>query len=264
MSSPDQGAFREMTADLDRRERFGTSGSKRSQSGLETGPLRASGSKRKARADKVELGLPPTQYPQPMMRVGLTGGIASGKSAVADELAALGAVIIDADRLAREVVEPGTPGLAAVVARFGADVLSDGRLDRPRLGRIVFSDPQARADLERIIHPAVRARAAELERRAPADAVVVHVIPLLVETGQTGDFDTLVVVDADPETQVRRTTARDGLTRAEAASRIAAQASRKERRAVADVVIDNSGSVTELTQQIRDLWVKLTSGDAVN
>jgi dephospho-CoA kinase len=198
-----------------------------------------------------------------MKRVGLTGGIASGKSTVADELAALGAVIIDADRLAREVVEPGTPGLAAVVARFGADVLSDGRLDRPRLGSIVFADPEARADLERIIHPAVRTRAAELERSAPAEAVVVHVIPLLVETGQAGDFDAIVLVDADPETQVRRMTARDGFTPAEAASRIAAQASREERRALADVVIDNSGSVMELRQQIRDLWAKLRSADAV-
>lgn len=198
-----------------------------------------------------------------MMRVGLTGGIASGKSAVADELAALGAVIIDADRLAREVVESGTPGLAAVVARFGPEVLSDGRLDRPRLGRIVFSDPRARADLEAIIHPAVRARADELERLAPTDAVVVHVIPLLVETGQAGDFDCLVVVDADPAIQLERMIARDGFSPAEAESRIAAQASRDQRRAVADVVIDNSGSVTELTQHIGELWVKLTSGDAV-
>jgi dephospho-CoA kinase len=199
-----------------------------------------------------------------MMRVGLTGGIASGKSAVADELAARGAVIIDADRLAREVVQPGTPGLAAVAARFGPEVLSDGRLDRPRLGRIVFSDPQARAELESIIHPAVRARAAELERLAPADAVVVHVIPLLVETGQAGDFDLLVVVDVDPATQRERMIARDGFTPAEAESRIAAQASRDQRRAVADHVIDNSGSVTELKQQIGDLWVKLTATDARN
>jgi dephospho-CoA kinase len=199
-----------------------------------------------------------------MMRVGLTGGIASGKSAVADGLAALGAVIIDADRLAREVVEPGTPGLAAVVDRFGPGVLIDGRLDRPGLGRIVFSDPQARTDLEAIIHPAVRARAADLERLAPADAVVVHVIPLLVETGQADDFDVLVVVDVDHGTQLERMIARDGFTPAEAESRIAAQASGDQRRAVADLVIDNSGSVTKLQQQIAELWVQLTSTDAGN
>ena len=124
-----------------------------------------------------------------MLRVGLTGGIASGKSLVADELARLGAVVIDADVLAREVVEPGTPGLAAIVERFGDDVLDDGRLDRAALGKIVFADPEARRDLERIVHPAVRARAAELERAAADDAMVVHVIPLLVETGQQDDFD---------------------------------------------------------------------------
>ena len=132
------------------------------------------------------------------VRVGLTGGIASGKSLVAEELAARGAVIIDADVLAREVVEPGTDGLAAVVERFGAGVLTAGRLDRARLGQIVFADPEARRDLERIVHPAVRARAAELERSAPSDAVVVHVIPLLVETGQQDRFDVVVVVDVDP------------------------------------------------------------------
>ena len=140
----------------------------------------------------------------PVIRVGLTGGIASGKSLVAAELARLGAVVIDADVLAREVVEPGTPGLAAVVQRFGGEVLDGDRLDRARLGAIVFADPEARRDLEQIIHPAVRARAAELERAAPPDAVVVHVIPLLVETGQQDDFDRVVVVDADPDTQLAR------------------------------------------------------------
>jgi dephospho-CoA kinase len=199
-----------------------------------------------------------------MLRVGLTGGIASGKSTVADALGALGAVIIDADRLAREVVEPGSAGLAAVVARFGPEVLSDGRLDRPRLGRIIFSDSRARADLEAIIHPAVRTRAAELERLAPADAVVVHVIPLLVETGQAGDFDVVVVVDVDPAIQRDRMIARDGFSPAEAESRIAAQASRDQRRAVADVMIDNNGTVMELQQQIAELWVQLTAPDAGN
>ena len=123
-------------------------------------------------------------YAAGMVRVGLTGGIASGKSVVAEELAARGAVIIDADVLAREVVEPGTPALAAIRDRFGESVIVDGRLDRAQLGKIIFADPEARRDLEQIIHPAVRARAAQLEQAAPGGAVVVHVIPLLVETGQ--------------------------------------------------------------------------------
>ena len=165
-----------------------------------------------------------------MVRVGLTGGIASGKSMVAAELAARGAIIIDADVLAREVVEPGTPALAAIIDRFGAQVLRDGQLDRARLAQIVFADPLARRDLERIVHPAVRARAAELERAAGDAAVVVHVIPLLVETGQQEDFDLVVTVDADHETQIQRLMARNGFTRAEAESRIAAQASREDRR----------------------------------
>ena len=194
--------------------------------------------------------------------MGLTGGIASGKSLVAEELAKLGAVVIDADVLAREVVEPGTPGLAAIVARFGDAVLTDGRLDRARLGALVFADPAARRDLERIVHPAVRARAAELERAAGDAAVVVHVIPLLVETGQTGDFDRIVVVDVDPATQRERLLRRDGFTEAEADRRIAAQATRADRLAAADVVLDNHGSVTQLQRQIRDLWDELNPADA--
>ena len=197
-----------------------------------------------------------------MVRVGLTGGIASGKSVVAAELAARGAIIIDADVLAREVVEPGTPALAAVIERFGAQVLSDGRLDRARLAQMVFADPLARRDLERIVHPAVRARAAELERAAGAAAVVVHVIPLLVETGQQADFDLVVTVDVDHETQVERLMARNGYTRAEAESRIAAQASREDRRIAADVVLRNTGSVTQLRAQIDALWAELSSAVA--
>jgi dephospho-CoA kinase len=199
-----------------------------------------------------------------MIRVGLTGGIASGKSLVAEELAKLGAAVIDADVLAREVVEPGTPGLAAVVARFGDAVLTDGRLDRARLGALVFADPAARRDLERIIHPAVRARAAELERAAAeaGAAVVVHVIPLLVETGQADDFDRVVVVDVDPATQRERLLRRDGFTEAEADRRIAAQAAREDRLAAADVVLDNLGSVTQLKSQIRHLWDELDPADA--
>jgi dephospho-CoA kinase len=197
-----------------------------------------------------------------VIRVGLTGGIASGKSLVADELARLGAVVIDADVLAREVVEPGTPGLAAIVARFGGAVLTNGRLDRVRLGQLVFADHAARRDLERIIHPAVRARAAELERAAGDAAVVVHVIPLLVETGQAGDFDRVVVVDVDPATQRARLLRRDGFTEAEAERRIAAQATREDRLAAADVVLDNSGSVTQLKRRIRNLWDELNPADA--
>ena len=199
------------------------------------------------------------------IRVGLTGGIASGKSLVAAELARRGAVVIDADVLAREVVEPGTPGLAAVVARFGTDVVdTDGRLDRARLGAIVFADPAARRDLERIVHPAVRARAAELERAAPPDAVVVHVIPLLVETGQQDDFDLVVVVDTDPETQLARLASRDGLADEAARVRLAAQASREDRRAAADVVLSNQGSVTDLHNQIARLWAELSEPDSGN
>jgi dephospho-CoA kinase len=198
------------------------------------------------------------------VRVGLTGGIASGKSLVADELAARGAVVIDADVLAREVVEPGTDGLAAVVERFGNGVLAAGRLDRARLGQIVFADTAARRDLERIVHPAVRARAAELEGAAPPDAVVVQVIPLLVETGQQDKFDFVVVVDVDPATQLARLVARDGLDAADAQARLAAQASQEERRAVADVVIDNRRDVTDLKAQIGPLWQFLTSAEARN
>ena len=198
-----------------------------------------------------------------MVRVGLTGGIASGKSMVADELAARGAIIIDADVLAREVVEPGTPALAAIIDRFGAQVLKDGQLDRARLAQIVFADPLARRDLERIVHPAVRARAAELERDAGDAAVVVHVIPLLVETRQDEEFDLVVTVDADHETQIQRLMMRNGFTRAEAESRIAAQASREDRKRAADVVLDNTGSVTQLREQIDALWAELSSAVAM-
>jgi dephospho-CoA kinase len=197
-----------------------------------------------------------------MVRVALTGGIASGKSMVAAVLAARGAIIIDADVLAREVVEPGTPALAAIIDRFGEQVVAEGRVDRARLAQIVFADSLARRDLERIVHPAVRARAAELEQAAGAAAIVVHVIPLLVETGQQGDFDLVVTVDVDHETQIQRLAARNGFTRAEAESRIAAQASREDRRSAADFVVDNTGSVTRLREQIDALWAELNSAVA--
>jgi dephospho-CoA kinase len=197
-----------------------------------------------------------------MVRVGLTGGIASGKSLVAAELAARGAIVIDADVLAREVVEPGTAGLAAIVERFGPQVLSDGQLNRARLAEIIFADPLARRDLERIVHPAVRARAAELERAASPGAVVVHVIPLLVETGQQEDFDFVVTVDVDHETQIQRLITRNGFSRAEAESRVATQATREDRRIAADVILDNTGSVAQLLEQIAALWGVLTSAGA--
>jgi dephospho-CoA kinase len=194
-------------------------------------------------------------------RVALTGGIASGKSTVAALLAERGALVVDADVLAREVVEPGTPGLAAVVARFGPAVLTpDGRLDRAALGRRVFADDEAsraaRRDLEAVVHPAVRARAAELEGAASPDQVVVHVIPLLVETGQASAFDLVVVVDVSEEVQRTRLLDRGGLTGAEADGRIAAQASRAERLAVADVVVDNDGDRDDLVRQVDALWAR--------
>ncbi len=193
------------------------------------------------------------------LRIGLTGGIASGKSTVARRLAELGAVVIDADVLAREVVEPGTPGLAAIIDRFGTDVLAaDGRLDRARLGRLVFADPAARRDLEAIVHPAVRARAVEREQAAPPDAVVVQVIPLLVETQQQRNFDQIWVVDCRPEIQIDRMMARDGLTHAEAQARIAAQAGRDERLAVADVVIDSNGAKADTAAQVARAWSALS------
>ncbi|MFZ0529989.1 MAG: dephospho-CoA kinase [Propionicimonas sp.] len=190
--------------------------------------------------------------------IGLTGGIASGKSAVAELLAAHGAVVIDADLLARDVVEPGTLGLERVVQRFGRGVLlPDGRLDRAGLGAIVFADPSARRDLEAIIHPAVRARAAALTASAPPGSVVVQMIPLLVETGQQGNFDLVLVVDVDPGTQRERLRRRDGLTEAEAEARLRAQATRAERLAAADVVIDNDAGLSELADRVDRFWAEM-------
>jgi dephospho-CoA kinase len=197
-----------------------------------------------------------------VLRVGLTGGIASGKSTVANELARRGAVIIDADELAREVVEPGTPGLAAIVRRFGDGVLAGGQLDRAALAKIVFADPQARRDLEGIIHPAVRRRAAELEAAVPHPSVIVHMIPLLVETGQESDFDLCVVVDVDHQTQLARLMARGPMSAEEAESRIAAQATREQRLAAADIVVHNVGTINDLRKQLDNLWSDLVSVDA--
>ena len=194
------------------------------------------------------------------MLVGLTGGIGSGKSLVAELLAAHGATIIDADVLAREVVAAGTPGLAAVSERFGESVQrEDGSLDRGALGRIVFGDPVARRDLEAIIHPAVRARAAALSAAAPRGAVVVQVIPLLVETGQQDNFDQVVVVEVDPEVQLSRIMLRDGLDEAEAQARVRAQVTREARRAAADVVLHNNGTTEDLAAAVDRLWAEWKS-----
>lgn len=168
--------------------------------------------------------------------------------------------MIDADQLAREVVEPGTPGLAAIAARFGPGVVGpDGRLDRPALGRIVFADAAARADLNAIVHPLVRARAAELEAAAPDGSVVVQMIPLLVETGQQHSFDAVVVVDLPESLQIERVTARDGLDAAAVRARMAAQAARQQRLHAATHVVDNSGAPEELAARVDRLWADLTA-----
>ena len=191
-----------------------------------------------------------------MLRIGLTGGIGSGKSTVARLLTERGAHLVDSDVLAREVVAPGTAGLASVVAAFGDGVLTaDGALDRPALAAVVFGDPGARARLDGIVHPLVRARAVELVSALPADAVVVQDIPLLVETGQAGAFDLVLVVEADLEARVARLVAR-GLTEADARARIAAQATDQQRRAVADVVLDNSGTPDQLAEQVDRFWAE--------
>jgi dephospho-CoA kinase len=191
-----------------------------------------------------------------VLRIGLTGGIGSGKSTVSRLLAERGAVVIDADRIAREVVEPGTPGLAAVVAAFGDGVLAaGGALDRPALAAIVFSDPEARARLDGIVHPLVRSRSAELAAAAPSDAVLVNDVPLLVETGQAGSYDLVLVVEADEPTRVARLVER-GLTAGDAHARIAAQATDDQRRAVADVVLDNSGCFAALVAQVDRFWAE--------
>jgi dephospho-CoA kinase len=191
-----------------------------------------------------------------VVRIGLTGGIGSGKSTVSALLAARGAVIVDSDRIAREVVEPGTPGLARVVEAFGEGVLApDGSLDRGALAAVVFADPEARRRLDGIVHPLVRARASELAAAAPPDAVVVHDVPLLVETGQASSYDLVLVVEADPATRVARLVQR-GLTAEDARSRMDAQASDEQRRAVADVVLDNSGTREQLVEQVDRMWVE--------
>ncbi|MCD4527288.1 dephospho-CoA kinase [Nocardioides sp. cx-173] len=193
------------------------------------------------------------------MRVGLTGGIASGKSTVAAILAELGAVVIDADKLAREVVERGTPGLAEVVEAFGEALLTpDGDLDRPAMGTVVFGDEAKRRTLEQIVHPLVFERIVALEEAAPEGAVVVHDIPLLAESGRADTFDAVLVVDVPPETQVERMLRDRGWTREDAQARISSQATREDRLAVATHVIDNTGSLEELRQRVEEVYAGLT------
>jgi dephospho-CoA kinase len=193
-----------------------------------------------------------------MLRVGLTGGIGSGKSTVSALLVSYGAVLIDADRIAREVVEPGTDGLAAVVAEFGEDILAaDGTLDRPELGRIVFADESRLKALNAIVHPLVRDRSAELEAAAGPDSVVVQDVPLLAENRLAPLYDLVVVVDTAPETQLDRLVRQRGMPEDDARARMAAQATRDERLAVADLVIANDGPLEALEPQVKKVWEEL-------
>ncbi|WP_030909213.1 dephospho-CoA kinase [Streptomyces sp. NRRL F-5126] len=199
-----------------------------------------------------------------MLRVGLTGGIGAGKSEVARLLASYGAVIVDADLIAREVVEPGTPGLAAVAAEFGEKVLTpEGALNRPALGVLVFADEESRRALNAIVHPLVRARSAELERAAGDSAIVVQDVPLLVEGAMMDQFDVVIVVDASPATQLDRLVRLRGMPEADARGRMAAQATREQRRAAADVIIDNDGPREALEPQVRAVWKQLEERAAV-
>ena len=194
-----------------------------------------------------------------MLKVGLTGGIGAGKSEVSRRLGALGAVVVDADLIAREVVAPGTDGLAAVVAEFGPGVLlPDGALDRPKLGSVVFADPARLAALNAIVHPLVGRRSAELEGRAGDADVVVHDVPLLTENKLSFRYDLVVVVDAADDTRLRRLVELRGMAKDEARARMAAQSTREERLAIADLVIDNDGPLERLAPQVDALWAELS------
>ncbi len=198
------------------------------------------------------------------MRVGLTGGIGSGKSEVSRRLAARGAAIIDADVAAREVVAPGTPGLERIVETFGADVLTpDGALDRERLGVIVFGDPDRRAALNAIVHPLVGEWMAAAERAAVEsggpDVIVVHDVPLLAENGMAKLYDRVIVVDVPPRVQLSRLVSVRGMAEEQARARMAAQATREQRLAIADIVIDNSTTLDDLDRRVTEAWELLRS-----
>lgn len=193
-------------------------------------------------------------------RVALTGGIASGKSTVGRLLAGHGALLIDYDELSREVVRPGSEGLRQVVEVFGSGVIgSGGGLDRAALAVLVFADPSGRERLEGIIHPRVLAEADRRESAAPLSQVVIHDVPLLIEAGLVKGFDVILVTDIDPEEQVRRAMARDAMTEGQARARLAAQATREQRRAVADIVIDTSGPLSALSGIVDGVWERLTA-----
>jgi dephospho-CoA kinase len=193
--------------------------------------------------------------------VGLTGGIGAGKSAALERFRELGAVVIDSDDVAREVVAPGTEGFAAVVARFGPSVVRvDGTLDRPMIASFVFSDDAARADLESITHPLVRAEVRRRVSAAPSDSIVVNAVPLLVETGIAGEYDRVVVIEAPVEQRVLRLARSRGMSRDEALARMAAQASDDERRAVAWRVIVNDGSLESLRDAVDEVWAAVRPG----
>lgn len=190
--------------------------------------------------------------------IGLSGGIGSGKSTIAGLLAAHGAVVIDADAIAREVVEPGTPALAEIAAEWPGTITGQGTLDRPALGAIVFSDPKALERLNQITHPRIAARSAELIERAGADALIVYDVPLLVENNLQAGYDLVVIVDAGEQTRLDRLRDR-GLSPEDASARIAAQATREARLGAADVVIDNDGSLEETRKQVDSLWARLAA-----
>ena len=204
-----------------------------------------------------------------MLRVGLTGGIGSGKSEVSRRLAARGAVLIDADVAARQVVVPGSPGLTRIASAFGTDVLRpDGSLDRDRLGAIVFGDPEQREKLNAIVHPLVRQWMLAAERTAveaagsdpgadPGAPILIHDVPLLAESRGKGGFDLVIVVDTPAEVQVERLVGQRGMAPEQAQARMAAQASREQRLALADIVIDNSGSLVDLDRRVGEVWADL-------
>ncbi len=193
-----------------------------------------------------------------MLRIGLTGGIGSGKSMVARLLAERGALLIDADEISRQLVEPGTIALSEIVTEFGAEVLTaDGRLDRAALAKIVFGNPARLLALNTIMHPLIAARSAELLAAAPADAVVVYDLPLLVENGLAGGWDAVVVVDAPDDVRIDRVMGSRGMSRNEVLNRMAAQASRADRIAVATFVIDNSGTPEALFSRVSEVWAAL-------